>query len=132
MDQIIKRKKYKITSIKKEVFFYNEAKINLIINKIKINIFLNRRAKRRVRLMKLKGKNDNYIVDFSRKKYVLKTFKNSLIKNVEYFEDQLTPIENMFKKIFKLINKNKPSCKRTSIHTTLKYFYFIEKIINYR
>tara|TARA_E500000178_G_C16987085_1_gene738840 strand:- start:97 stop:1041 length:945 start_codon:yes stop_codon:yes gene_type:complete len=132
LDQIIKRKKYKITNVKKKVFFYNQAVINLMINKIKINIYLNRRAKKRVRLIKLKGKNDNYIVDFSRKKYVLKTYKNLLIKNVKYFKDQLTPIENMFKNIFRLINTNKPSCERTGLHTTLKYFYSIEEIINYK
>ena len=132
LDQIIKSKNYKITDVKKKVFLNNEAIIDLMINKIKITINLNRRAKKRLRLIKLNENKKNYIINFSRKKNVLKIRKNSFIKDVKYFNDRLTPMENMFKNIFKLINKNELSCERTNLNTTLKYFYFIEKIINYK
>ena len=53
IDQIFLKDKYLISNIKKVKFLKNKSLIYFDINKIRISIDLNRRAKKRLRLIKL-------------------------------------------------------------------------------
>ena len=129
IDQIFLKDKYLISNIKKVKFLKNKSLIYFDINKIRISIDLNRRAKKRLRLIKLNEYKKNYKINFSSKNYILRTSKNSLNRDIKYFRDKRAPMHNMFKNIFMLIKKNKAKCRKTSITTILRHFYLIEKII---
>jgi hypothetical protein len=132
LDIFFKDKKYLISSLKKVFFEKNKALLSFEAKSIKINVDLNNKAKKRMRLLIFKNLNYRYIINFSENEGKFIIFNNrSNIYNKKYSNVRY-PLFLMLNKILSDISKNITKVpSEISILKTLNNFQKIDKIIKY-
>jgi hypothetical protein len=132
LDIFFKDKKYLISSIKKVFFKKNKALLSFKAKNIKININLDNKAKKRLRLLIFKNLNYRYVINFSENEGQFIIFNNgSNIYNKKY-SNLKYPLFLMLNKILSDIVKNNSKVPFVmNILKTLNNFQKIDKIIKY-
>jgi len=132
LDIFFKDKKYLISSIKKVFFKKNKALFSFNTKNIKINIDLDNKAKKRLRLLIFKNLNYRYIINFSENEGQFIILNNgSNIYNKKYLNIK-SPLFLMLNKILLDIkNSGSKVPFEMNILKTLNNFQKIEKIIKF-
>jgi hypothetical protein len=132
LDIYFKDKKYLIRSIKKVFFERNKALLSFKAKSIKINIDLDNKAKKRLRLLIFKNLNYRYIINFSENEGQFIIFNNRCCIYNKKYSNVKYPLFLMLNKILSDISKNITKVPfEVNILKTLNNFQKIDKIIKY-
>jgi len=132
LDIFFKDKKYLISSIKKVFFKKNKALLSFKAKNIKININLDNKAKKRLRLLIFKNLNYRYVINFSENEGQFIIFNNGSNIYSKKYSNLKYPLFLMLNKILSDIVKNNSKVPFVmNILKTLNNFQKIDKIIKY-